>query len=280
MLEEVQKLEKKINKSHPHISNLITKYKLYKDPKSKLILKDYLSKYIEINEFVSNNQKITKEFLEEYVQKIEDYLSILRENIFFSHQSDLISSVIPEFFCQIYKIKLKEYNLDFIVSGQENIIIDFQLQHNEKKTILFKEKRVDVVVYKKVHIKVNNDQLNIVVPIIALENKVNLDKNMIYGIINTSHSIKKIFPNSLYCLITEFADLNLKSQNFKYSDIDEIYILRKQKRSEFRLKKRVNKIDVSLIEHNIKLFEDKISMTQVNDLSLEDKMKQYGKLII
>ena len=49
--------------------------------------------------------------------------------------------------------------------------------------------------------------------------EVNLDKNMMYGIINTSESIKKLFPNSLYCCVTEFADLDLKTQNFKYSNI-------------------------------------------------------------
>ena len=103
---------------------------------------------------------------------------------------------------------------------------------------------------------------------------------MIYGIINTSESIKKLFPNSLYCCVTEFADLDLKTQNFKYSDIDEIYILRKQKRSEYRRNKKLNKINIELVEHNLKMFEKKISNDNLNDLSLESKMSKFGRLIV
>ena len=204
----------------------------------------------------------------------------LRNNNFFSHQSDLISSVIPEFFCQLYKIKLLENKKNYNVSGQENLKIDFQLQHNKDKQILFKEKRVDVAVFENVNLDLNSSSSKIIIPIIALEIKVNLDKNMMYGIINTSESIKKLFPNSLYCCVTEFADLDLKTQNFKYSDIDEIYILRKQKRSEYRRNKRLSKINIELIEHNLLMFEKKISNDNLNDLSLEDKMNKFGKLII
>ena len=74
--------------------------------------------------------------------------------------------------------------------------------------------------------------------------------------------------------------MDLKTQNFKYSDIDEIYILRKQKRSEYRRNKRLSKINIELIEHNLLMFEKKISNDNLNDLSLEDKMNKFGKLII
>ena len=280
MIKEITKIENSIDKSNPHGSNLITKIKLYKNIKSQNYLEKFSKKYVELFKLANKQKKITKEFLKIYAEKTDEYLLFLRNNIFFSHQSDLISSVIPEFFCQLYKIKLLENKKNYNVSGQENLKIDFQLQHNKDKQILFKEKRVDVAVFENVNLDLNSSSSKIIIPIIALEIKVNLDKNMMYGIINTSESIKKLFPNSLYCCITEFADLDLKTQNFKYSDIDEIYILRKQKRSEYRRNKRLSKINIELIEHNLLMFEKKISNDNLNDLSLEDKMNKFGKLII
>lgn len=280
MIKEIKKLENSIDKSNPHGSNLLTKIKLYKDTKSQTYLEKFAKKYIELFNLANNQKKITKEFLKTYAEKTDEYLFFLRNNIFFSHQSDLISSVIPEFFCQLYKIKLLENKKKYNVSGQENLKIDFQLQHNKNKQILFKEKRVDVAVFENVDLDLNSSKSKIIIPIIALEIKVNLDKNMIYGIINTSESIKKLFPNSLYCCVTEFADLDLKTQNFKYSDIDEIYILRKQKRSEYRRNKKLNKINIELVEHNLKMFEKKISNDNLNDLSLESKMSKFGRLIV
>lgn len=280
MIKEITKIENSIDKSNPHGSNLITKIKLYKDIKSQNYLEKFSKKYVELFKLANKQKKITKEFLKIYAEKTDEYLLFLRNNIFFSHQSDLISSVIPEFFCQLYKIKLLENKKNYNVSGQENLKIDFQLQHNKDKQILFKEKRVDVAVFENVNLDLNSSSSKIIIPIIALEIKVNLDKNMMYGIINTSESIKKLFPNSLYCCVTEFADLDLKTQNFKYSDIDEIYILRKQKRSEYRRNKRLSKINIELIEHNLLMFEKKISNDNLNDLSLEDKMNKFGKLII
>lgn len=280
MIKEITKIENSIDKSNPHGSNLITKIKLYKNIKSQNYLEKFSKKYVELFKLANKQKKITKEFLKIYAEKTDEYLLFLRNNIFFSHQSDLISSVIPEFFCQLYKIKLLENKKNYNVSGQENLKIDFQLQHNKDKQILFKEKRVDVAVFENVNLDLNSSSSKIIIPIIALEIKVNLDKNMMYGIINTSESIKKLFPNSLYCCVTEFADLDLKTQNFKYSDIDEIYILRKQKRSEYRRNKRLSKINIELIEHNLLMFEKKISNDNLNDLSLEDKMNKFGKLII
>ena len=259
MIKEITKIENSIDKSNPHGSNLITKIKLYKDIKSQNYLEKFSKKYVELFKLANKQKKITKEFLKIYAEKTDEYLLFLRNNIFFSHQSDLISSVIPEFFCQLYKIKLLENKKNYNVSGQENLKIDFQLQHNKDKQILFKEKRVDVAVFENVNLDLNLSSSKIIIPIIALEIKVNLDKNMMYGIINTSESIKKLFPNSLYCCVTEFADLDLKTQNFKYSDIDEIYILRKQKRSEYRRNKRLNKINIELVEHNLLMFEKRNS---------------------
>ena len=49
----------------------------------------------------------------------------------------------------------------------------------------------------------NGEKQDIIIPLVSIENKVNLDKNMLYGIINTSSSIKNIFPGSKYFVYTD-----------------------------------------------------------------------------
>ena len=81
-----------------------------------------------------------------------------------------------------------------------------------------------------------------------MEMKTNLDKNMMSGIEHSVEALKKTFPNSLYYVITEFSDMAVDKLNYASSGIDEIYILRKQKRAEIRRNiNNRNDIDVNLV---------------------------------
>jgi len=217
----------------------------------------------------------------QYIKNTDSYISFLRSaNHSFSHQSDMISSVIPELFCQIFEKKINSLNAkNIIVSGQEDLKIDFQILPNSEEPLVFKSKRVDVCVYRDFDMSINNKSFKLPMPLISIENKVNLDKNMLYGIINTSSSIKNMFPESKFFVYTEFSDLTLDKHNFAYSDIDEIYTLRKQNRGSYRRSKEASPIHAPLIIDALCALEEIIDSISSTGFTLEEKMSQFGKLI-
>tara|TARA_B100000029_G_C17133100_1_gene799515 strand:- start:9 stop:566 length:558 start_codon:yes stop_codon:yes gene_type:complete len=183
-------------------------------------------------------------------------------------------------FCQIFYKKIRTLDLTNIyVSGQEDLKIDFQITSDSNKPLSFKSKRVDVCVYKKAEMIFNGEKQDIIIPLVSIENKVNLDKNMLYGIINTSSSIKNIFPGSKYFVYTEFSDLTLDKHNYGYSDIDEVFTLRKQNRGSFRRTKKANPIDSSLIINSLNSFEETFSSNSKSNISIEQRVQKFGKLI-
>ncbi len=245
---------------------------------------NFLKKAIDISfsNFKTFNDKPDEtESYTSYIKQTDNYLSFLRnENKFFSHQSDLSSSVIPELFCQIFKKRIDATGVhDITVSGQEDLKIDFQIIPNITEPLTFKSKRVDVCVYKNIELKLTGKLYTIPVPLIAIENKVNLDKNMIYGIINTSEAIKKMFPESKFYVYTEFSDLQLDKHNFAYSNIDEVYTLRKQKRASFRRTKIANGLHAPLILESLEQITKILKSISTKELNLEEKMYKFGKLI-
>jgi hypothetical protein len=105
-----------------------------------------------------------------------------------------------------------------------------------------------MLVYKLSQLTLDGNSVPFIIPLIAMEMKTNLDKNMMSGIEHSVAALKNTFPNSLYYVITEYSDLAIDKLNYASSGINEIYILRKQKRAEIRrdIENR-HLIDVNLV---------------------------------
>ena len=114
---------------------------------------------------------------------------------------------------------------------------------------------------------------------VAIEVKTNLDKNMIGGVEYSVERLKKTFPLSKFFLISEFADFAYKKQNYASTPIDEIIILRKQKRSEVRRDKtKIRGLDKGLVESHITEILEYLESTLNSPDELNARMKQ-GRLI-
>jgi hypothetical protein len=273
-----------VSPSFPHAANLKQKLNIigHEDRKKLFSLCTVIEDYAEtVTRFRASEGKI--EDYHTYIDRTDNYLSMLRSDgsVSFSHQSDFISSVLPELYCQIFEKKLSALNANkFIVSGQIDLPIDFQIINSVKDPILFKSKRVDVAVYRKTKINVFDKKYDFIVPIVAVENKVNLDKNMLYGIINTAASVKRIFPNCCYLTCTEFADLTLNKHNYAYSKIDQVFTLRKQKRADYRRTKVANSLAKYLIMESVELLEKRIGLFEKDTSDLDLLMVNHGRLVV
>lgn len=222
---------------------------------------------------------------EKYVMNLVDatnqYMDLCVGNKLFSHQSDFTSSIIPEmFFLIMYKI-VKELKLgsDYIVSAQSEVPIEcmFDLQNGGR--MMFKTKRLDLLVSNNTSISLGSKSYPFVIPIIAMEMKTNLDKNMMSGIETSVAALKSTFPHCVYFVITEFCDLATDKLNYASSDIDEIYIIRNQKRSEVRKSGNTrNEISANLVLEVSSICKNQLNNAMKSVVSLEKRMAN-GKLI-
>lgn len=271
----------------PHANNL--KHKLIKanengELDSKLIA---FKKIIYCYEKVLDHSFAIDQPMEEWARQqlhlLNNYLNLLSEpslNLF-SHQSDFKSSIIPEFVCIIFEQIIRRKNLNLKSNGQNDIVIDLIFSHINGGQVFPKHKRVDAALLAPFSLSCNENkeiENKFCIPLIAVEVKTNLDKNMLSGIIHSVERLKSTFPECKYFVLTEFSDFDVKKQNFANSSIDEIYLLRKQKRSEVRSKKKVNDISFELVKEIIVQIEHAVSLLTNSQNSLSNKLSK-GLLI-
>lgn len=209
MIQEIQSVNALIENPHipPHSSNLL--HQLCKRDAITRITQygEVVETYLAFREQASHLSEDLQTFVEGLTETLNRYLDVLKD-VNISHQADFKSSVIPEmFFLLLYKI-VKSTNEDFIVSAQTDIPIECMFDVHGGSRMMFKTKRLDMLVYKDSELSLDNSSIRFPIPVIAMEMKTNLDKNMMSGIEHSVASLKKTFPNSLYYVITETCWLN------------------------------------------------------------------------
>ena len=147
----------------------------------------------------------------------------------------------------------------------------------EKRTgIVINVKDQDFTISKEIILKskaINStviEENKIYVPIVSIECKTYLDKTMYEGSVATAEKIKKGNPYSLFLIVTETYDVSLDVDP-KYSQIDQIYILRKQKRKNTHL----NPIDFDIVYDLFKFVENHLNSDWKN---IEARIEK-GKMI-
>lgn len=273
----------------PHCSNLL--FQLNKKPTGKFTLQDgKKDKLVFFNEIVGAYLKIrTTAFdgdnLETYIKNITEatntYMNIFwpSKNNPFSHQSDFGSSIIPEMLCIIFENIIKARGLELEVSAQKDLTIECVFDFSNGGTVRFKNKRVDVAVFKSCKLTLDDNENDFPIPLMAIECKTNLDKNMLSGIEFSVGELKKTFPECHYLVVTELSDFDVKKTNYASSGINEMYVLRKQKRAETR-REPYSRTDIhyELVKEVADLLISGLDAINADSDSLVQKMHN-GKLI-
>lgn len=262
----------------PHCSNLL--FQLQKsEPKKLSYFEGVVENYLKIRRL--SLDKDLGEYIEKITEAVNNYMNIFwpPKNNPFSHQADFGSSIIPEMLCLIFGeiIRMEDSNLE--VSAQKDLIIECIFDFTDGGSVRFKKKRVDLAVVKNCKMTLDDSENELPIPLMAIECKTNLDKNMLSGIEFSVGELKKTFPECKYLVVTELSDFNVKKSNYASSEIDEIYVLRQQKRAEARKEPHPrNLINSELVKEIAEMLDGGIkSINQEND-ALNEKMKR-GKLI-
>jgi len=281
LIEQLSKYDTKIKGQAlpPHSTNLM--HQLNKKEAANLqLFNEVCVRYFRLREVASSRRKMDlAEFIGLVVDETNSYMELFATSSPFSHQQDFTSSIIPEMFYFIFSRIIKDSDIPLIVQAQDDLPIECMFDLHDGGRLLFKNKRLDLSLCRKSVLSLDGVKHNFVIPLIAMEIKTNLDKNMLAGIENSVSALKRTFPKCLYYVVTEFADLATDKLNYASTDIDEIYIIRNQRRTSVRGNKNpknsINKALVMELALNAVLLMNSFSKEQ---LTLEERMKR-GKLI-
>lgn len=282
LIQECNRLTQEFSEIPPHLRNLITQInKKKQEKKYSNALERIIPAYLEFAK--TFNKSVNSEgYYIQLSESVEKYFNILKSDIckVYRHQSDFISSVIPELLHRIFSKICKEFETDFKVSSQKDVIIDCTFDAFNNGRVNFKKKKMDVSITIPIKLNFNGIEYDFAIPVVAIEVKTNLDKNMLSGIEQSVESLKKTFPTCLYFNVSELADFAIDKQNYATTKIDEIFILRKQKRSQIRGKNAtlIKPIDVQTIEEIIFNITNHLKDLDVPVEKIKDRMI-VGKLI-
>lgn len=285
LIELIQKLSE-FDKKLPHCSNLKTKALNESTSRSKsaTLTEEIGSHYLSYLQKIKKLEKITdpEKWIRNALMHFEVYYSEIKSDKYriFSHQSDFLSSLLPEFLFMLYNKFVINKHKGFIIETQKDLVIDLSFFPYSTSAVNFKSKRVDVAILKPCLFSVNKEKLaDFNIALVAIEVKTNLDKNMIGGVEYSVQRLKRTFPLCKYYLISELADFAYEKQNYAASAIDEILITRKQKRSEVRRDSdRLKPIDADLMFNHLKEVLQFLETVVEEPVILSKRLKK-GKLI-
>ena len=201
-------------------------------------LHDTFDSEVGVEELKEVNENEIKKFLEYYNQYRSStaYIYEKRKN---SGQELIRSSMLEGFFQLLFKDLVSEYssNKDFVI-GKAKSLVGFNFSpfsfNDAFKNINFNllEKDQDFVIGIKLNLSIENykdSNFEMVLPFVVIECKTYIEKNMLETHINSSSNIKKILPDCLYLLASEF--MKMRSGEPHLSKLDNVYILCKETNS-------------------------------------------------
>lgn len=230
---------------YKHASNIIAKYKATNHSASQtnalpIIANEYY-KYI-----TQNNALVgyTDEIIIKRTDILNNYYNFINSNNYdnvFTSQGKFRPTILEEFMYILFKDLINDVktkindthnlkvgssraytNLFFSGSNFENFVNSPQIGINQKDQ--------DFAIYRPISISIgNSNAINTNLPIVAIENKTYIDKTMLEGSIATADKIKSGNPYSLFFIVAENYDVDLRIDPI-YSKINQIYVLRKSKR--------------------------------------------------
>ena len=270
-------LEEHKIKGGSHASNLLGKIKKDDSKKGKLLI-DIVKEYIEYRKLLEG-YSASHDF-DKLAECLDGYKNYLKGHKF-SFQSKFESTVLEEFLFVLFS--KSDFCLDLkkgsSVKAYSNLYFNPKSLKNFVEgpvNIGVHEKDQDFAIYREYEIMINNEEekrLN--VPIISIECKTYLDKTMLEGSIATAEKIKRGNPQAKFYIVTETYDIDYKVDVYG-TQIDQIYVLRKQKRHKKGKDVGLNPISSQVIES---LWNDIDEyLCQENWVNNKENVERIGKV--
>lgn len=286
--EKIQFLQKLDTSVYKHSSNLLAKFRNWEklSEKQKKALPLIFQEYKEYIIFQEDLIGYSEQNINNRVEKLNNYYNFIRENEYdnlFTSQGKLRPTILEEFMFILFRDLIEEKKNEF-----ENADEKIKIGSSRAYTNLFfsganfvefintpqigiNQKDQDFAIYRPIDISIGgSNSITTNLPIVAIENKTYVDKTMLEGSIATAEKIKSGNPYSLFFIVTENYDVDLRIDPI-YSKIDQIYVLRKSKR-----KGEYHPIYADVIVDLVKQVENHLDR---NWSDVVNKLRNEGKIL-
>ncbi len=267
-----------------HASNLVAKLtnannSIQQQQALPEICKEY-QKYLSAN---INLIGYTEEIIRQRVDSLNQYYNYIHSNRYdnlFSAQAKLRPSILEEFIYLLFRDyvndqKKQHDNGDVINCGSikaySNLFFKAEgfKQFVEAPQIGVNTKDQDYAIYRKCELAIGNKKTSIQIPAVAVEAKTYIDKTMLDSIIATAEKLKSGNPYVRFIAIAEHYDVGIDVDP-AYSRIDQIYILRKCRRREWK------DIDANVV---IKIFKEAQTHIERPWSNIEKRLIEDGVIL-
>jgi len=272
-----------------HGENISQKIRTEKNIKNLEMLKEIEDKYNEWRSSIESIVGSSRDIINKKVRLLNEYKDFIDQPKFrkvggnpygFKPQSKLHSSVIEEFCYYLFK-DLPSLEDDIILVGPTMVYLDISFAPRNLETLKvdpeidLKRKHQDFALSKEIYCKFSADNKlfkneNICVPAVAIECKTYLPITMLDQAAYEAERLKRGNPYSLYIILAETSALK-REVNLKHTKIDEVFILRKQKRDA----KPRKPIDAEVVYEFFKMVENYLTA----DWREPDMAIKRGRLI-
>jgi len=230
----------------------------------KAIFSSLMEAYEEYRDRISAVADISVEGVYELVSALNQYRKCsipIFDDLSNAGQQALGYTIMEEFFYLLFSKKIEQMNLThgnlFIGKGNSYVSLSFTPEsfsdvfYNPRAYIHTKDQ--DFVMGASVEIQVTADgdpeTTLTVIPVVAIECKTYLERNMLDSCAATASRLKNAMPYCIYIVASEY--MKMSDAAPELTDIDEVYILCKAKNSDRERKKRLGEppydIDAELI---------------------------------
>lgn len=242
--------------------------------KSQKILDDFFIKYKSFRENILSKINDVENNIEYIVNELNVYKDYVNKHNPFTSQSKFESTILEEFIFYILK--------DFIINekincGSVNAYCNLYFSPQNLKSFIdnpsikIHTKDQDFSIYRSININAEEMNFSLQIPIIAIECKTYIDKTMLEGSIATAEKVKTGNPHAKFFIVTETYEIDY-GVDISFSRIDQIFVLRKQKRRN----KSLNPIFPDVI---LSLYRATKAHLNANWIDTENKITQIGQVI-
>lgn len=208
--------------------------------------------YVEYRKTIDEVDKLDDDGILKIVAALNQYRTIaipVFDEVKNAGQTGLGSTIMEEFFYLLFNKKINEMRLEHnnLFIGKGNSYVSLSFTPNSFDTVFespnayIHTKDQDFVLGVNVEIEVtadgNSQNAMTVIPVVAIECKTYLERNMLDSCAATAGRLKTAMPYCIYIVASEY--MKMSDASPELTDIDEVYILCKAKNSD-RERKRAN----------------------------------------